>query len=46
MYKHFCRTCESENLKPIVSFANSPLANNLLNSVDEFTEVILMTFIN
>lgn len=39
MYKHFCRTCASENLKPVVSFGNSPLANNLLNSVDEFTEV-------
>jgi 2-polyprenyl-3-methyl-5-hydroxy-6-metoxy-1,4-benzoquinol methylase len=39
MYKHSCRTCGSKNLKPVVSFGDSPLANNLLNSMEEFTEV-------
>ena len=39
MYKHSCRTCGSKNLKPVVSFGDSPLANNLLNSMEQFTEV-------
>lgn len=39
MYKKSCRTCSIENLKPVVSFGNSPLANNLLNSIEDKTEL-------
>ena len=38
MYKKSCRTCSSENLKPVVSFGNSPLANNLLDSIEDENE--------
>ena len=35
MNRNTCRSCESTNLKPVVSLGLSPLANNLLNSNTE-----------
>jgi len=34
-YKVKCRSCESENLKNIVSLGMSPLANNLLSNIED-----------
>lgn len=39
MYKISCRTCSNNELKKVVSFGNSPLANNLLQSVKDETEM-------
>jgi nucleoside-diphosphate-sugar epimerase len=38
-YKADCRSCESKNLKDVVTLGLSPLANNLLNSQDEKPEM-------
>lgn len=38
-YKTKCRVSNSNNLKPVISLGLSPLANNLLDSVDEKTEL-------
>ena len=35
MNRNICRSCESTNLKSVVSLGLSPLANNLLNSLAE-----------
>jgi SAM-dependent methyltransferase len=35
MYKINCRGCDGTNLKSVVSLGNSPLANNLLDSLTE-----------
>jgi SAM-dependent methyltransferase len=35
MIKNDCRSCGHTDLKPVVSLGLSPLANNLLNSVDD-----------
>lgn len=39
MYKTSCRTCSNKQLKKVVSFGNSPLANNLLESIKDETEM-------
>lgn len=39
MYKNSCRICSNEELKKVVSFGNSPLANNLLESIQDETEM-------
>ena len=39
MYKTSCRTCSNKELKKVVSFGNSPLANNLLESIKDETEM-------
>ena len=38
-YSSICRGCESENLKPVISLGLSPLANNLLDSIDDKDEL-------
>lgn len=38
-YKTECRACGNDDLTDIVSLGMSPLANNLLNSLDEKTEL-------
>lgn len=37
-YKTNCRSCGNKNSKRVISLGNSPLANNLKNSKDEYTE--------
>jgi SAM-dependent methyltransferase len=39
MIKTLCRGCNSSNLTSVISLGQSPLANNLLNSVDENDEL-------
>jgi SAM-dependent methyltransferase len=39
MNKITCRGCNSTNLKPVISLGLSPLANNLLNSLDDQDEL-------
>jgi 2-polyprenyl-3-methyl-5-hydroxy-6-metoxy-1,4-benzoquinol methylase len=38
-----CRSCGYQNLKEIISLGNSPLANNLLDSMDEIHKVYPLT---
>ena len=38
-YKRECRSCGNDDLKDIVSLGMSPLANSLLNSTDDKTEM-------
>ena len=38
-YKTECRSCGNDDLRDIVSLGMSPLANNLLDSIDEKTEL-------
>ena len=38
-YSSKCRSCGSENLKPVISLGLSPLANNLLDSLDDDDEL-------
>jgi quercetin dioxygenase-like cupin family protein len=38
-YKTSCRSCGNKHLDRVISLGNSPLANNLKNSVNENTEV-------
>lgn len=38
-YSHKCRSCCSENLKPVISLGLSPLANNLLDSLNTQDEL-------
>lgn len=37
-YKTTCRSCGGADLKRVISLGNSPLANNLKNSIDEVSE--------
>ena len=39
MNKITCRGCNSTNLKSVISLGLSPLANNLLNSLEEKDEL-------
>jgi len=38
-YKLSCRCCDSKNLKSFISLGHQPLANNLLNNINEKEEV-------
>jgi len=38
-YSHKCRSCGGKNLKPVISLGLSPLANNLLDSLDAKDEL-------
>ena len=38
-YSHTCRSCKGKHLKPVISLGLSPLANNLLDSVDQKGEM-------
>jgi len=38
-YSHVCRGCGGEHLKPVLSLGLSPLANNLLDSVEQKSEM-------
>lgn len=39
MYKHDCRGCGSTGLRQVLSLGESPLANNLLQSMDDVEEL-------
>jgi len=38
MIKNICRSCDNEDLKEVISLGKSPLANNLVDNIEEFDE--------
>jgi len=38
MIKNICRSCNNEDLKEVISLGKSPLANNLVDNIEEFDE--------
>ena len=38
MIKNVCRSCDNEELKEVISLGKSPLANNLVDNINDFDE--------